>query len=83
MAWQQGPLPPDTWGWGGVVPKGVRGSGFYFADFQGDKVELVGDPHNRCLSPDQVAFFDNSIELPPNSRSGYGDPKPEAPKSEE
>lgn len=20
MAWRKGPLPPDTWGWGGIVP---------------------------------------------------------------
>lgn len=38
MAWKQGPLPKDTWGWGGVVPVGQSGSGFFFADFKGDRV---------------------------------------------
>lgn len=58
--WQKGPLPPNTWNWGGVVPTGTT-SGFYFADFCGDHVKC-GD---RVLKPDEVAWFDNSLELPP------------------
>lgn len=42
MAWQKGPLPKGIWGWGGVVPTDHVGLGFYFADFTGDKVKLVG-----------------------------------------
>lgn len=70
MAWQKGPLPPGTYNWGGVVPTSGAGDGFYFADFKGDHVEIVDTdrttPHAVwSLKPDEVAWFDNSIELPP------------------
>ncbi len=61
--WRPGPLPPNTWMWGGVVPKGETGSGFYFADFQGDTVKTV--PDGRVLKADEVAYYDNGLELPP------------------
>jgi hypothetical protein len=68
--WKRGPLPPDTYGWGGVVPvTETTSGGFYFADFQGDKVVLVtGDSNNspgRTLKPHEVAWLNNSLTLPP------------------
>lgn len=64
MAWQKGPLPKDTFGWGGVVKVGQT-QGFYFADFQGDKVATPG-PDGHILQPEDVAWFDNSLTLPPS-----------------
>jgi hypothetical protein len=61
MAWKKGPLPKDTWFWGAVVPVGQEGKGFYFADFLGDRVNAVG---YGTLYPEQVALYDNSIQLP-------------------
>lgn len=63
MGWQKGPLPPNTYQWGGVVPTDHEGSGFYFADFQGDCVKIF--PGDRVLRPHEVAWYDNSITLPP------------------
>ncbi len=70
MAWKRGPLPPDTFQWGGVVPTDHDGSGFYFADFHGDHVCIC--PGDRTLKADEVAWYDNSLELPPGEtcRSG-------------
>lgn len=70
MAWKQGPLPPDTYHWGGVVPTGNDGGGFFFADFCGDHVKLV--PGGRVLKADEVAWYDNSLNLPrvPGGRVG-------------
>lgn len=65
MAWQKGPLPKDTYGWGGVAPVGL-GTGFFFADFCGDKVKVVGGADNLELKPEEVAYYDNSLTLPPN-----------------
>ncbi len=63
MAWQKGPLPPGTWNWGGVALKGATfATGFYFADFHGDHVIL--DNGKRIEAAD-VAWYDNSITLPP------------------
>jgi hypothetical protein len=63
MAWKSGPLPPETWNWGGVVPtnQGPDG-GFFFADFCGDHVKMVET--GRILQPDEVALYDNSLQLP-------------------
>lgn len=70
MAWKKGPLPKDTWNWGGVVPVGEeQGGGFYFADFCGDHVEVVGDKPTT-LKADQVAYYDNCLELPPHITTG-------------
>lgn len=73
MAWKEGPLPPDTYGWGGVVLKGEEGQGFRFADFCGSFVLL---PHFALgerptyVRADEIAFYDNSLELPPQPRGG-------------
>lgn len=67
MAWQKGPMPKETYGWGGVVPvagveKLIAGA-FLFADFQGDHVLLpLGD---KKLLPHEIAYYDNSLELAP------------------
>ena len=70
MAWQRGPLPPDTFNWGGVVPKG-GGEGFYFADFMGDHVlACPGDVNQQRIEPVDVEWYDNSLTLPPGSAKG-------------
>jgi hypothetical protein len=68
--WHKGPLPPNTYNWGGVVAVGDEGKmGFMFADFGGDKVTLVGTGSGRrsdtVLRPDEVAWYNNSLTLPP------------------
>lgn len=65
MAWQKGPLPPGSYGWGGVVTKECEGSGFFFADFHGDHVHLCGCDCTEIVKPEDVIYFDNSITLPP------------------
>ena len=65
--WRPGPLPPDTYNWGGVVAVGHDTRGFYFADFCGDHVTIVdaGSPNGvRVLKADEVAWFNNCLELP-------------------
>jgi hypothetical protein len=61
--WKKGPLPPDTWMWGGVVKVGDNPSGFYFADFHGDYVTLC--PGGEIIKADQVAMWNNCLDLPP------------------
>jgi hypothetical protein len=68
MAWKPGPLPKDTYHWGGVVLVGQEGTGF--ADFHGDHVLLC--PGGRRVEPDEVALYDNSLELPPRVTSRAG-----------
>ena len=64
--WKRGPLPPDTYYWGGVVPVGHNAYGFYFADFCGDHVKIVdGSTDGRVIKADEVAWYNNSINLPP------------------
>jgi hypothetical protein len=67
QGWERGPLPPDTYDWGGVVPVGERlNGGFYFADFRGDHVEIYpGGSAVRVLQPHEVAWFNNGLKLPP------------------
>jgi hypothetical protein len=65
MAWKKGPLPPNTWNWGGVVRVGDSPVyGFSFADFCGDHVDMVP---GGTLKADEVGWYDNSIELPPGA----------------
>ena len=66
MAWKKGPLPPNTWNWGGVVLVGMA-DGFYFADFHGDYVVIQdGTPDGCKVAADKIALYDNSLELPPD-----------------
>ncbi len=85
MAWKQGPLPPETWQWGGVVPVGTKNWGFYFADFHGDHVKIeVLKPvpggtymlEERILKPDEVAWYNNDIEMPPGGKGRIGAGQP-------
>jgi len=64
QVWKDGPLPPGTWNWGGVVLKDMA-SGFYFADFHGDHVTLV--PSGRRVEAEEVLMYNNSLELPPQN----------------
>ncbi len=72
MSWKKGPLPKDTYFWGGVVPhemggEKIVGQGFFLASFCGDHaVAHVGDK-NVTLKPFEVAWYNNSIELPPRT----------------
>jgi len=70
MSWKKGPMPSGTWGWGGVVPVGLKAQGFFFADFKGNSVVAIGagtdGNSDRALSQDEVSFYNNSLELPPN-----------------
>jgi hypothetical protein len=61
MSWKKGPLPKDTFNWGGVVPVGLD-SGFYFADFWGDHVIVV--PTGKRLEPHEVAYYNNCLTEP-------------------
>lgn len=62
--WKDGPLPADTWNWGGVVLKGEDpANGFYFADFHGDHVTLC--PDGRRVEASEVGSYNNSLDLPP------------------
>lgn len=65
MAWKKGPLPRGSYGWGGVVPFDHEGTGFYFADFDGDKTTAYTGAGDRVLQPHEVKWYDNSLELPP------------------
>jgi len=85
MAWKQGPMPPDTWNWGGVVPRRLvkdgRISGFFFADFCGDKVKVFDqncyDKHTM-LSGDEVAWYNNDLDMPPGGASRCEAPEGDA-----
>jgi hypothetical protein len=69
--WHKGPMPSGTWNWGGVVPLGEQKSGgFYFADFRGDFVVLC--PSGKKLMADDIAYYNNSIELPPKAPDPEG-----------
>lgn len=64
--WKPGPVPPGTYGWGGVVPHGYHQKGFFFASFEGNKVVLAAGPEfARVLQLDEVKLYDNSLSLPP------------------
>lgn len=68
MAWKQGPLPPNTWNYGGIVRAGENPSGgFEFADFQGDHVKVL--PNGEIIPAEKVGWYDNSLELPPTKQA--------------
>lgn len=61
--WKDGPLPADTYNWGGVVLIGQNPKdGFFFADFCGDHVKLC--PDGKKVNADEVLLYNNSLELP-------------------
>lgn len=65
--WRCGPLPPDTWGFGGVQTKDCPEQSFLFADFRGDHVLLVNTEtgKNTRLEACEVVQYNNSLDLPP------------------
>ena len=65
MSWKKGPLPAETYNWGGVVAIGENSKhGFYFADFCGDHIKIIGQ--DKILKADEIAWYNNSLELPPH-----------------
>lgn len=74
--WKKGPLPPGTYNWGGVVLVGDSPDGFYFADFCGDHAIVlkgkIGDTNSvdTRVEADQIAMYNNSLELPPSHVMG-------------
>lgn len=69
--WQNGPLPPNTYHWGGVQLKGEEGRmSFHFADFRGDHVILPME-QSRRVEKDEIILFNNSIHCP---NCIYGEP---------
>lgn len=82
MAWQKGPLPPGTYNWGGVVPHGENmGMGFWFADFCGDHVKIIdGSNPPRELKAWEVAWWNNSLDLPPSGKGRVGSTNDEEKK---
>jgi hypothetical protein len=80
--WRKGPLPPDTWNWGGVTLVGEDpNSGFYFADFCGDhvKMELIEkDKDGNCvrswkrIEASEVQEYCNCLTIPSLNREKTG-----------
>jgi hypothetical protein len=71
LNWKDGPLPPDTWNWGGVVTRDMDtpGSdcGFRFADFRGDHV--ITDQYTtfeKRYEAADILKWNNSLHLPPS-----------------
>lgn len=78
MAWKKGPLPPNTWNWGGVVRAGSNPKvGFEFADFQGDHVTIC--PTDEILKSHEVGWYDNCLELAPETTCRASSPKASNP----
>lgn len=68
MEWRKGPLPPDTWDWGGVVLVGDDPQvGFFFADFCGDHVKII--PGDKVVTADQIAWYNNGLKVPVGVKS--------------
>lgn len=69
-AWHVGPMPADTWHYGGVVLKGQEPSaGFRLADFKGDHVLLLDaggsfGPKSRRVEAADIAYWNNSLTMP-------------------
>lgn len=66
--WKEGPLPPKTYHWGGVVTHEHKYWSFSFADFCGDHVKLV--PSGKRLESHEVRLYCNCLELPPREYFG-------------
>lgn len=71
--WKNGPLPKETYGFGGVVLNeqlDTHSRGFYFADFRGDKVIIHQGTDNveREVLAHEVGMYNNSLDLPPNMK---------------
>lgn len=67
--WHKGPLPADTWGYGGVVLAEMPEQTFLFADFRGDHALLVNTESGKDgkrLDPAEILAYNNAIQLPPS-----------------
>lgn len=64
IMWKRGPLPKDTYGWGGVTLT-KQDTGFFFADFCGDHVKIRDGNGERKVMAAEVCQYDNSLTLPP------------------
>lgn len=73
--WRDGPLPANTWHWGGVTLE--RDGNIYFADFKGDHVLILelrtakrlrgGEPSYAWVrkEPHEIATWNNCLTWPP------------------
>lgn len=61
MCWRPGPLPLNTWQYGGVVTAETE-PWFAFADFRGDHAVLADGTR---VEPEDVLLWTNCIEEPP------------------
>ena len=77
--WRAGPLPPDTYWWGGVVLKSqkpINGvyTGFFMASFCGDHVEIHDRQVDRTtpliVQPEDIVYYNNSLQLPCSPLAG-------------
>lgn len=65
--WKAGPMPPDTYFWGGVVLHGASPhAGFHLAEFCGDHVKLVSldSDERRRVEGHEIAYYNNSLTWP-------------------
>lgn len=65
--WHRGPLPTNTYGWGAVVLEDKNPKdGFYFADFAGSHVHVLGNGGrmDKRVEANEVAYWNNSIKFP-------------------
>ena len=62
MPWLPGPLPKDTYGWGGVTTAQTGKWSFMFADFCGNHVKVF--PSGKVIAAGDVLLYDNSLTLP-------------------
>ncbi len=68
--WKDGPLPPNTWNWGGVVLTSMSPTGFCFADFCGDHVIVDG----KRYEANEVSMYNNCLDLPPSGTKRLSSP---------
>lgn len=60
--WRKGPMPPNTWNWGGVQYGDLKpDDGFFFADFRGDHVILEG---GERIEGKDVTYYCNCLTVP-------------------
>ena len=63
--WKPGPLPPETWYWGGVVLNGDTTGGFILVDVCGNHARVFKSDKPRDEWPrieaNEIAAFNNSL----------------------
>jgi len=71
--WKKGPLPANTWQWGGVMLQGEGTNSLWFADFCGDHVKLFGRKDKPRAEAREIAYYNNSLVSPlPKDVKEYG-----------